>query len=95
MAPAYRTGRYWPGSLENGVAGGYMVNTYDLSQRPLYNLPALTVHEAVPGHHHQIALAQELEDVPAFQVALTCRARGPKLTAWMNLQAGFPAGRRC
>ncbi|MEE2527317.1 DUF885 family protein [Hyphobacterium sp. HN65] len=67
MAPTYTTGRYWPGSLENGVAGGYMVNTYNLSQRPLYNLPALTVHEAVPGHHHQIALAQELEDVPDFR----------------------------
>lgn len=67
LAPTYTTGRYWPGSLENGVAGGYMVNTYDLSQRPLYNLPALTVHEAVPGHHHQIALAQELENVPDFR----------------------------
>lgn len=67
MAPTYTTGRYWPGSMENGVAGGYMVNTYNLSQRPLYNLPALTVHEAVPGHHHQIALAQELEDVPEFR----------------------------
>ncbi|WP_421789315.1 DUF885 domain-containing protein [Hyphobacterium sp.] len=67
LAPTYTTGRYWPGSLENGVAGGYMVNTYDLSQRPLYNLPALTVHEAVPGHHHQVALAQELENVPDFR----------------------------
>ncbi|WP_420430624.1 DUF885 domain-containing protein [Hyphobacterium sp.] len=67
IAPTYTTGRYWPGSLENGVAGGYMVNTYNLPQRPLYNLPALTVHEAVPGHHHQIALAQELEDVPDFR----------------------------
>ena len=67
MAPNYTTGRYWPGDLENGVAGGYMVNTYDLTQRPLYNLPALTVHEAVPGHHHQFALAQEMEDVPEFR----------------------------
>lgn len=67
MAPSYTTGRYWPGNLENGVAGGYMVNTYDLTQRPLYNLPALTVHEAVPGHHHQFALAQEMEDVPEFR----------------------------
>jgi uncharacterized protein (DUF885 family) len=67
MAPTYTTGRYWPGDLENGVAGGYMVNTYDLSQRPLYTLPALTVHEGVPGHHHQIALAQEIEDVPQFR----------------------------
>lgn len=67
IARAYTTGRYWPGNAENGTAGGYMVNTYDLSQRPLYNLPALTVHEAVPGHHHQIALAQEMEDVPDFR----------------------------
>ncbi len=67
MAPTYTTGRYWPGNMENGVAGGYMVNTYNLSQRPLYTLPALTVHEAVPGHHHQGAIAQELEDVPDFR----------------------------
>jgi uncharacterized protein (DUF885 family) len=67
MAPTYTTGRYWPGDLENGIAGGYMVNTYELTQRPLYTLPALTVHEAVPGHHHQGSIAQELEDVPSFR----------------------------
>jgi uncharacterized protein (DUF885 family) len=67
MAPNYTTGRYWPGSLEGGVAGGYMVNTYALDQRPLYELPSLTVHEAVPGHHHQFAIAQELENVPDFR----------------------------
>ncbi|NKI34972.1 DUF885 domain-containing protein [Wenzhouxiangella sp. XN79A] len=67
LAPTYTTGRYWPGDLENGVAGGYMVNTHALNQRPLYALPALTLHEAVPGHHHQGALAQELEDVPDFR----------------------------
>jgi uncharacterized protein (DUF885 family) len=67
MAPNYTTGRYWPGDLEAGVAGGYMVNTYALDQRPLYELPSLTVHEAVPGHHHQIALAEELEGVPDFR----------------------------
>lgn len=67
LAPTYTTGRYWPGDLENGVAGGYLVNTYALDQRPLYVLPALTLHEAVPGHHHQGALAQELEDVPEFR----------------------------
>lgn len=67
MAPAYTTGRYWPGDMENGVAGGYMVNTYALDQRPLYTLPALTLHEAVPGHHHQGSLARELEDVPEFR----------------------------
>jgi len=67
MAPTYTTGRYWRGDLEQGVAGGYMVNTYRLDQRPLYELPSLTVHEGVPGHHHQIALSQELEDVPDFR----------------------------
>lgn len=67
IAPTYTTGRYWPGNLERGVAGGYMVNTYALDQRPLYELPSLTVHEAVPGHHHQIAVAQELEGVPDFR----------------------------
>ncbi|HEX6866868.1 MAG TPA: DUF885 family protein [Caulobacteraceae bacterium] len=63
----YTTGRYFPGSARLGVAGGYMVNTSHLDQRPLYELPALTLHEAVPGHHLQIALAQELEDVPTFR----------------------------
>ncbi len=67
IAPNYTTGRYWAGDLDNGVAGGYLVNTYRLDQRPLYELPALTLHEAVPGHHHQIAIAQELEDVPEFR----------------------------
>jgi uncharacterized protein (DUF885 family) len=67
IAPNYTTARYWPGDPENGQAGGYMVNTYRLDQRPLYELPALTVHEAVPGHHHQIAIAQEIEDVPQFR----------------------------
>ncbi len=67
MAPNYTTGRYWPGNLDAGVAGGYLVNTYRLDQRPLYELPALTVHEGVPGHHHQIALAQELTDLPDFR----------------------------
>ncbi len=76
IAPNYTTGRYWPGSPETGRAGNYVVNTYDLSQRPLYNLPALTAHEGVPGHHHQIALAQEIEDIPDFRRALYATAFG-------------------
>ena len=67
IAEGYTTGRYWPGSPALGVAGGYMVNTHRLDQRPLYELPALTLHEAVPGHHIQIALTQELEDLPYFR----------------------------
>jgi uncharacterized protein (DUF885 family) len=67
IAEGYTTGRYWTGSMPLGQAGGYMVNTSKLDQRPLYELPALTVHEAVPGHHLQIALSQELTDVPYFR----------------------------
>jgi len=63
----YTTGRYFPGSPRTGVAGGYMVNTGRLDQRALYELPALTLHEAVPGHHLQIALAQEMGELPAFR----------------------------
>jgi uncharacterized protein (DUF885 family) len=65
----YTTGRYFPGSLKGGVAGGYIVNTGKLDQRPLYELPALTLHEAVPGHHLQIALQQEAEQQPYFRRA--------------------------
>ncbi len=54
------TAYYNPGSPENGIAGTYYVNTSKLNQRPLWEIPALSVHEAVPGHHHQIALQQEL-----------------------------------
>ncbi len=67
IAPNYTTGRYSgaaPGSLR---AGEYWVNTYALDKRPLYELPALTLHEAVPGHHLQIALAYEVENAPAFR----------------------------
>ena len=63
----YTTGRYNQGSMELGVAGGYMVNTGKLDQRPLYELPALTLHEAAPGHHLQIAAQQELGDMPWFR----------------------------
>ncbi len=63
----YTTGRYFPGSPQLGLAGGYMINTSKLDQRPLYELPALTLHEAVPGHHLQIALTQELGDIPYYR----------------------------
>lgn len=63
----YTTGRYFPGSPDLGIAGGYMINTGKLDQRPLYELPALTLHEAVPGHHLQIALSQELKELRYFR----------------------------
>lgn len=57
------TAYYYSGSLEGGVPGYFMANTYALDQRPTYDMVALTLHEGVPGHHHQIALSQELEGV--------------------------------
>ena len=67
IAPGYTTGRYAQGDPETGRSGTYLVNTYRLDQRPLYELPALTAHEAVPGHHLQIALAQEMRGQPRFR----------------------------
>ena len=64
IAPSYTAGRYSGGSYTQQRAGSYWVNTYDLPSRPLYALPALTLHEAVPGHHLQGSLAQEMKDVP-------------------------------
>lgn len=63
----YTTGRYNPGSPQNGVAGGLMLNTGNLGARPLYELPALVLHEGAPGHHIQIALAQEAAEQPYFR----------------------------
>ncbi|MEM9669562.1 MAG: DUF885 domain-containing protein [Pseudomonadota bacterium] len=76
IAPGYTTGRYVGGDAAIGRSGTYLVNTYRLDQRPLYQLPALTAHEAVPGHHLQIALAQELEDVPEFRRSYYATAFG-------------------
>ena len=60
------TAYYMQGSPAAGIAGTYYVNTSKLDQRPLYELAALTAHEAVPGHHNQIALQQELT-LPDFR----------------------------
>jgi uncharacterized protein (DUF885 family) len=63
----YTSARYFEGSPSQGVAGGLMVNTSHLDQRPLYEWPALALHEGVPGHHFQIALQQELGEEPWFR----------------------------
>ncbi len=70
VAEGSTTAYYQPGDPVNGIAGNYVVNTTDLPSRPLFEIPVLTIHEGVPGHHHQIALAQELEDVPEFRKRL-------------------------
>jgi len=67
IAPNYTGGRYVPGSRSQNRAGIYWVNTSKLNSRTLYTLPALTLHEAVPGHHLQGALASEIENVPDFR----------------------------
>lgn len=70
--PAYAeksqtTAYYQPGSMESGRPGNFFANTYALHTRPRWEMEALTLHEAVPGHHHQIALQQELDDLPWFR----------------------------
>lgn len=63
IAPKYTTGRYISPTKDD-QPGYYWVNTYALDKRPLYALTALTLHEAVPGHHLQISLAREMHDLP-------------------------------
>ncbi|MDQ4088280.1 MAG: DUF885 domain-containing protein, partial [Pseudomonadota bacterium] len=67
IAEGTTTAYYNQGSLAAGIAGTYYVNTSKLDQRPLWEVPALSLHEAVPGHHLQIALQQELEIAPFRQ----------------------------
>lgn len=91
IAPKYTTGRY-SGSARDDRAGFYWVNTYALDRRPLYQLEALTLHEAVPGHHLQIALARELEGVPSYrqQTYISAFGEGWGLySEWLGLEAGF------
>ncbi len=92
MAPTGTTARYWPAPRGGNRGGYYWLNTYALDQRPLYELPALTVHEAVPGHHLQVALARELEGVPEFRRALgfTAFVEGWALYAeWLGVEMGI------
>ncbi|MEO6067912.1 MAG: DUF885 domain-containing protein, partial [Gemmatimonadales bacterium] len=68
--PAYQeqdapSAYYYPATADNGRPGRYLVNTYDPTHRPRYTVEALAFHEAVPGHHLQISLGQEL-DLPEF-----------------------------
>ena len=76
IAPNYTTGRYWGAPIGGRRGGYYLVNTYALDTRPLYELAALTAHEAVPGHHHQAAIRQEIEDAPQFRRAFYPHAFG-------------------
>jgi uncharacterized protein (DUF885 family) len=67
IAPFYTAGRYVPAPADASRGGYYWVNTHALPSRPLYAIPALTLHEGAPGHHLQGALALEQADQPPFR----------------------------
>lgn len=91
IAPKYTTGRY-AGGGGNGEPGFYWVNTYALDRRPLYELEALTLHEAVPGHHLQISIANEQSALPAYRRSFYTSAFGEGwglYSEYLGLEVGF------
>ena len=91
IAPKYTTGRYI-GAKNDSQPGYYWVNTYALDKRPLYVLPALTLHEGVPGHHLQISLNGELDNLPAYRRHAYISAFGEGwglYSEWLGIEAGI------
>ena len=92
IAPKYTAGRYSGAPIDGTKAGFYWVNTYGLESRPLWALTALTLHEAVPGHHLQNALRQELTDLPNFRRYSGINAYGEGwglYSEWLGIEAGM------
>lgn len=88
----YTTGRYFGGDPKVGRAGGLMINTSELDQRALYELPALVLHEGAPGHHTQTSLAQEQTGVPEFRKGLYFNAFGEGwglYSEWLGEEMGI------
>lgn len=91
IAPKYTTGRY-SGPSRDDQAGFYWVNTYRLDRRPLYEMEALTLHEAVPGHHLQVALAREQASLPDYRRSFYTSAFGEGwglYSEYLGLEMGF------
>lgn len=91
IAPNYTQGRYSRPSRDD-QPGEYWVNTYALETRPLYELEALTLHEGVPGHHLQISLAAEMENMPGYRRATYISAFGEGwglYAEYLGLETGF------
>lgn len=66
-AQSMAAAQYFPGTPDGSRPGIFYVNTFQLDQRPKYMMEALSLHEANPGHHFQITVTQELEEMPAFR----------------------------
>ncbi|MBC8354008.1 MAG: DUF885 domain-containing protein [Planctomycetes bacterium] len=92
IAPKTTTAYYQQPAGDGSQAGFYYVNTYNLKSRPLYGIEALSLHEAVPGHHLQLALQQELTGMPQFRrfSPITAFIEGWALYAErLGLEVGF------
>jgi uncharacterized protein (DUF885 family) len=92
IAPKYTGGRYVEPPAGGTQPGTYWVNTYRLETRPLYVLESLTLHEAVPGHHLQIALSRELQNLPDFRRYSYISAFGEGwglYCEWLGIEAGI------
>jgi uncharacterized protein (DUF885 family) len=66
-APSATSAYYFPGSMSGSTPGWFYVNTYKLEMRPKWQMESLAIHETVPGHHLQLSIAEELENVPRFR----------------------------
>lgn len=101
-APTAPIAYYQPGSLDHGRAGQFFANTSHLESRLSWNTESICIHEAVPGHHFQVTLAQELGELPAFRAnglftayvegwGLYCEALGPELGLYTDPYQHFGA----